>query len=119
MAIKFDYTRLLDEIWSLEEFETSRLTFRDIFANYRNGQGLRLTHFGYTCLKKLDYDNWTVSITSGILKPWQKMTLDTEMEWPYYITKKDTTITLFSELDYLDLKMFDGDMKLWCTARRI
>ena len=35
------------------------------------------------------------------------------------IEKKDKSITLFNELDYMDLKMFDGDMGLWCNARRI
>jgi len=121
MQTKFDYQRLLNEIKTvgIKDTDLQNLHLKKVFANYRNGQGLRLTKFGYVCLRNLKYQSYEISITSGILKPWQKLVLDNEMEWPYFIEKKDKSITLFNELDYMDLKMFDGDMGLWCNARRI
>jgi len=125
MKSKFDYARLFAEIKTLEfkqpqkQLDLSNLHLKEVFANYRNGRGLRLTALGYSFLQKLNYENWTVEITSGVLKPWQKLVLDENLEWPYFIAKKDISITLFSELDYIDLKMFDGDLHLWCTGRKL
>lgn len=124
MQSKFDYQRLLDEIKtvksnSIKDTDLKNLNLKKVFANYRNGRGLRLTKFGYVALRNLKYQSYQIPITSGTLKPWQKIVLDNEMEWPYFIETKDKSITLFNELDYMDLKMFDGDMKLWCNARRI
>jgi hypothetical protein len=90
---------------------------RLIFENYRRGPGtgLRLTPYGMRTCKKL-YDHATVTLTS---KPTSKelTILDKCLFWPYYINKKE--ITLFSETDAFDIKLYDGDIGAWCKGKKL
>jgi hypothetical protein len=88
---------------------------RTIFENYRrDGTGLRLTSYGMRVCKKL-YDSTTVALTT---KPTTKelITLDKHLYWPYFINKKE--ITLFSESDAFDIKLY-GDIKAWCKGKQL
>ena len=113
--------KILEDIRILEHplFELSGdgyINPRTIFENYRrNGSGLRLTPYGMRACKKL-YDHSIVKLTT---KPTSKelTTLDKCLFWPYFITKKE--ITLFSESDAFDLKLFDGDIGAWCKGKRL
>jgi len=105
------------------------ITLYDIFSNYRNNEGLQLTNRGLFYMEKV-FTSYTIN-SSIQLRPLHKLTLDKEMEWPYHIlpiqTHKTITtdetcrtrITLFNEYDYLELKMYDGDIDRWVKARRL
>ena len=126
----FDYDKFLKQAQEvgpkLHMARNQKYLLTDLFANYRmisniipnNNKGLRLTLLGVSVLKELKYENWSVQNKTGKLLPWQKVIIDKYMEWPYYIGKSDKIITLFSEMDYLDIKMFDGNLKLWCEAKK-
>lgn len=113
------------------------LSVDTVFANYRNNKGLQLTDDGLYSMRKL-FTAYTININSEfILKTRHRLVLDKHMEYPYHIAIKKSkptfsrsanfsdqafakkTITLFSELDYLELKMYDGDLDAWCKAKDI
>lgn len=78
---------------------------RDIFYNTRK-KGLRLTRTGYELLRK-DFDSYAFAIDKETkVTAKHILRLDSEMQWPYYLTQKQ--IVLFSEEDSIILKLVDG-----------
>jgi len=78
---------------------------RDIFYNYRK-KGLRLTYLGYDLLKQ-EFDCYRYPLESDtIIKPKHLIALDRNMQWPYYLSKKQ--IVLFSEEDSVVFKLVGG-----------
>ena len=78
---------------------------RDIFYNTKN-KGLRLTPLGYQLLKR-EYQYFSFPIEKGSkVTPRHILALDTEMQWPYYLTPKQ--IVLFNEEDSVIFKLVGG-----------
>lgn len=78
---------------------------RDIFYNTKK-KGLRLTPLGYQLLKR-EYDHYPFPIEKeSKVTVRHILALDTEMNWPYYLTPKQ--LVLFSDEDAVILKLVGG-----------
>ena len=78
---------------------------RDLFYNTKK-KGLRLTRLGYELLRK-EYDYYPFALAKETkVTAKHILALDREMQWPYFLTKKQ--IVLFSEEDSVIFKLVDG-----------
>ena len=81
------------------------------YMNIRPQGGLRLTAIGYTVLKTLNLESWTVSLPEdkrGLNKR-LLLDLDHKLQWPYYIDVKKKQLILFSSREAMLANLY-GDL---------
>jgi hypothetical protein len=81
------------------------------YMNIRPQGGLRLTAIGYTVLKTLDLESWTVSLPEGKRGVSKRLLLDLDhkLQWPYYIDVKKKQLILFSSREAMLANLY-GDL---------
>ena len=82
-------------------------TLHDIFANYRNEQGLCLTKLGLHVLCSMDIEREEFQLPNIKITPRIRLLLDRYMKYPYFFNKK--WIVLFSTEDRIFYKMYGKD----------
>jgi len=97
---------LLDRDYSIEEALLSW------YVNIRPTGGLRLTSIGYTVLKTLDLESWSVDLSDKkpILNKRLLLDLDHRLQWPYYIDTKQKKLILFSSKEAMLANLY-GDLQ--------
>jgi len=81
------------------------------YMNIRPQGGLRLTAIGYTVLKTLNLESWTVAmpdVKRGVSKR-LLLDLDHKLQWPYYIDVKKKQLILFSSREAMLATLY-GDL---------
>ena len=82
------------------------------YMNIRPQGGLRLTAIGYTVLKTLNLESWTVPLPEGKrgLSKRLLLDLDHKLQWPYYIDVKKKQLIMFSSREAMMATLY-GDLK--------
>lgn len=86
------------------------------WCNIRKTGGFRLTYSGYSIFKDLlELETWSVEISSD-KKLNQKilLSLDKNLNWPYYVDKKNNKICFFSSKE-ATLAILYGDVYEWLS----
>ena len=101
--------RLLD---LLEDDHDLDKALRSWYVNIRPTGGLRLTGIGYTVLKTLDLESWSVDLSAN--KPMMSkkllLELDHKLQWPYYIDVKKKQLIFFSSREAMLATLY-GDLQ--------
>jgi hypothetical protein len=82
------------------------------YMNIRPQGGMRLTAIGYTVLKTLDLESWTVTLLDvkrGLSKK-LLLDLDHKLQWPYYIDVKKKQLIFFSSREAMMANLY-GDLQ--------
>lgn len=82
------------------------------YMNIRPQGGMRLTAIGYTVLKTLDLESWTMSLPEGKRGLNKKLLLDLDhkLQWPYYIDVKKKQLVFFSSREAMLANLY-GDLQ--------
>jgi hypothetical protein len=89
-----------------------KINLRNIFKNYRNGQGLNLTKFGVLVLDDMGFES-----EHFILNKQPKFTahlrilLDRYNQYPYYISRQE--LVLYGSEDRMLYKLYGHDLDAW------
>ena len=89
-----------------------RITLRNIFKNYRNGQGLNLTKFGVLVLNDMDFDHeqFVLNIEPKF-NAHLRILLDRYNKYPYYISRRE--LILYGKEDRILYKLYGHDLEAW------
>ena len=82
----------------------------------KNEGGWRLSEFGYTVLKELDYKDYPINLPDNTILTGQTVIwMDKYLDGPWYLEKK--TIHFFKEKTAFQLILFDGDVANFGRSR--
>jgi hypothetical protein len=109
---KKEITQTLLELlpdWSDTATESAMNTW---YMNIRPQGGMRLTAIGYTVLKTLNLESWTVALPEGKrgLNKRLLLDLDHKLQWPYYIDVKKKQLIFFSSREAMLANLY-GDLQ--------
>lgn len=79
------------------------------YMNIRDTGGLRLTAIGYTVLKTLDIESWSMDLDIKKINKKTVLALDRKLQWPYYIDVKKKSIIFFSSREAMLANLY-GDL---------
>lgn len=89
-----------------------QITLRNIFKNYRNGQGLSLTKFGVLVLNSMGIESEHFLLNKEpMFNAHLRMLLDRYNQYPYYISKRE--IVLYGSEDRMLYKLYGHDLDAW------
>ena len=80
------------------------------YMNIREAGGLRLTAIGYTVLKTLEIESWTVDFDPRKINKKTILELDHKLQWPYYIDVKKKQLIFFSSREAMLATLY-GDLQ--------
>lgn len=82
------------------------------YVNIRSTGGLRLTSIGYTVLKTLELESWSIDLSDKkpIINKKVLLELDRKLQWPYYIDTKQKKLILFSSKEAMLANLY-GDLQ--------
>jgi hypothetical protein len=85
---------------------------RSWYVNIRPTGGLRLTVIGYTVLKTLDLESWSIdlSLNKPMMSKRLLLELDHKLQWPYYIDVKKKQLIFFSSREAMLATLY-GDLQ--------
>jgi len=79
------------------------------YMNIRDSGGMRLTAIGYTVLKTLSIESWSMDLDPKKINKKTILDLDRELQWPYYIDTKKRQIIFFSSREAMLATLY-GDL---------
>lgn len=82
------------------------------YMNIRDTGGLRLTSIGYTVLKTLDIESWTLALDPKKMTKRTILELDRKLQYPYYIDVKKRQLIFFSSKEAMMATLY-GDLEAW------
>jgi hypothetical protein len=101
--------RLLEQVDRDLDIEQALLSW---YVNIRPTGGLRLTPIGYTVLKTLELESWSIDLSANkpLLSKKLLLELDHKLQWPYYIDGKQKKLILFSSREAMLANLY-GDLQ--------
>jgi len=120
MDVKTAYTQtfmqLLNQTVHEENLKSCYYTWWQNVRESYQARSLRLTKQGLDIIKKLDIKTYTIKFPDKIIfTPQTFLWLDEFVDCPYYVDKKQITVTM--ERMALQLMMFAGDVTKYGLAR--
>ena len=120
MDVKTAYTRTFMQLLNRPEHdETIKSCYYTWWQNVRESyqaRSLRLTKQGLDIVKRLEIKTYTIKFPDKIIfTPQTFLWLDEFVDCPYYVDKKQITVTM--ERMALQLMMFAGDVTKYGLAR--
>jgi hypothetical protein len=120
MDVKTAYTQtfmqLLNQTVHEENLKSCYYTWWQNVRESYQARSLRLTKQGLDIVKKLDIKTYTIKFPDKIIfTPQTFLWLDEFVDCPYYVDKKQITVTM--ERMALQLMMFAGDVTKYGLAR--
>ena len=89
-----------------------KFNLRNIFKNYRNGKGLRLTKFGVLVLTDMGIDAERFILKEpAVFTAKLRTLLDKYNKYPYYITRRE--LILYGSEDIILYKLYGSDLDSW------
>lgn len=82
------------------------------YYNIRERGGFRLTALGYTALKAAAVDSWSIPLEIKDIDKKGLLTMDRNLQWPYFIDISHRQLVLFSGRDAVMATLY-GDVKQW------
>lgn len=79
------------------------------YMNIRSTGGMRLTSIGYTVLKTLEIESWTVDLDPRKINKKIILEMDHKLQWPYYIDTKKRQLIFFSSREAMLATLY-GDL---------
>jgi len=120
MDVKTAYTRTFMQLLNQPDHEeTLKICYYTWWQNVRESyqaRSLRLTKSGLDIVKRLEIKIYTIKFPDKIIfTPQTFLWLDEFVDCPYYVDKKQITVTM--ERMALQLMMFAGDVTKYGLAR--
>lgn len=89
-----------------------RMNLRNIFKNYRNGQGLNLTKFGVLVLNDMGFESEHFMLNvEPKFNAHLRILLDRYNKYPYYISRRE--LVLYGSEDRMLYKLYGHDLDAW------
>lgn len=82
------------------------------YYNIRETGGFRLTAIGYTALKAAAVESWSIPLEIKDIDKKGLLTMDRNLQWPYFIDISRRQLILFSSRDAVMATLY-GDVKQW------
>ena len=82
------------------------------YYNIRERGGFRLTAIGYTALKAAAVESWSIPLEIKDIDKKGLLTMDRNLQWPYFIDLSHRRLVLFSSRDAVMATLY-GDVKQW------
>ena len=113
MSTKLNLTKELVKILSFENELTIDDLYGDIWRNFRQDGGFRLTHKGYELFSKyLELEHYTVDLNIPSISIKMLLELDHKLKHPYYLHlyKNNVDLILFDSKEAMLANLY-GDLK--------
>lgn len=110
MTIPAFYKDVLEHAKTLKYGDNIKI--RQIFKNYRNGQGLNLTKFGVFVLNDMGFEceHFMLNVEPKF-NAHLRILLDRYNKYPYYISKRE--LVLYGSEDRMLYKLYGHDLDAW------
>jgi hypothetical protein len=113
MSTKLDLTKELVKILSIENELNIDNLYTDIWRNFRQDGGFRLTSKGYELFSKyLELEHYTVDLQVSSVSITMLLALDHKLKHPYYLHlyKRNVDLILFDSKEAMLANLY-GDLK--------